>query len=87
MKPERASETILKEELVYVMAREIVIVYDYKVDQFQVTTARESMVINKESLFTDLNDILALIQNSQSPKDCGICYSSYLDGQLAAFFL
>ena len=85
LKPERASETILKRRIGVCDGEEIVIVYDYKSDQLQVTTARKSMVINKENLFTDLNGILDSYKNSQSPKDCGICYSSYLDGQLAAF--
>ena len=89
LKPERNCKGILKRRIHCLSSKndELLIVYDYKSNQIQIETsssANTSTIVNVNEIFSELKNIFESI-NSNQQNECGICYSSYLDGQLAIF--
>lgn len=84
LKPERNRQDILKRRMT-LSCEEADISYDYKTKRVMINST-EYETNNKENIFTELGRMLhSMNMNEDQEKDCGICYSNYLDGQLAAF--
>ena len=89
LNPERSSKEILKRRIHCDSSQkeEIEIFYNFKAKQIQINSRDKNNSFNPTNIieiFTELSRILQANTENQQ-KDCGICYSSYLDGQVAAF--
>lgn len=90
LKPERFDKQNFKRRIQNGTNNELMIYYDYESkglvlkNDIQETKYNESEL---ESLFSDLNIIINTIPTDEGndTKDCGICYSNYLDGNLTDF--
>lgn len=82
LKPERNSNQILKRRILCGTEDILEISYGYKSNQIQINSSSKSYFIDDPfEIFSELKKIFIPI--AEIEKDCGICYSNYLDGQIA----
>lgn len=87
LKPERFDKRNFKRRIQIGNNSEVLIYYDYESKELVLKNDIQESKYSKsefESLFSDLNAIINTIPTDEgnNTKDCGICYSNYLDGNL-----
>lgn len=79
LKPERNRHEVLKRRMTS-SCEEIEVSYDYETKKIKIN----KLECEKANVFKELRMILSSMNEFQE-KECGICYSNYLDGQIATF--
>lgn len=82
LKPERNRQDVLKRRMT-LSCEDAEISYDYKTKKIKINST-EYDTNNKENILTELRRNICSMNEDQG-KNCGICYSNYLDGQMATF--
>jgi hypothetical protein len=87
LRPERFDKQILKRRIRNGNDDEIIIYYEFESKELILKTNTQEIKYNEfkfESLFLGLNSLINAISTDQenNTKDCGICYSNFLDGNL-----
>jgi hypothetical protein len=90
LRPERFDKQILKRRIQNGNDEEIIIYYEFESKELILKTNSQEIKYKEfkfESLFLDLNSIINAISTEEEnyTKDCGICYSNFLDGNLTDF--
>ncbi len=83
LQPERHDKTILRRRIHNNQSiadeNTLLIYYNYESKQIIMNEHRHYSVHESDKLIQDLKDIIV---EDEAEKECGICYSTYLDGQL-----
>lgn len=96
LQPERMNSESLKRRIYLSYNEEIILSFDFDANKFLLSSYSDcSSSITSESfdlsnnsfeiLMKKLTQILKSFDPINTPLECGICYSDYLEGQLAAF--
>lgn len=90
LKPERFDKQNFKRRIQNGNNNELMIYYDYESKGLVLKNGIKETIYNEsefETLFSDLNIIISTTTTDKGndSKDCGICYSNYLDGNLTDF--